>query len=439
MRERGLSAIHRYANRPMTKQVSEPARLRMQYPVIAYALSKQLGDLMTAEKPLRILVVDDSTLYRKTVKEILAGIPIVQIVGSASTGRMALRQINSLRPDLLILDVEMPEMNGLKVLEYIAQHDIPVGAIMLSSFTNRGSQMTLRALELGAFDFIPKPLTGNMELNKRAIKDCLVPMLIAFDRHRKIRQSLGGSPVAQRKSRAANIPAAPAVLPTNQTDHYDREIKIVVIGISTGGPQALSRIVREIPLQLGVPIAIVQHMPPIFTRELANRLDSQSGLSVKEAEDGESVLPNTIYIAPGGRQMKIVNNTGNDTKHISITDDLPENNYKPSANYLFRSVADLYGRHAIGVIMTGMGSDGMLGLRLMKRQGATIIAQDPKTCVVYGMPRGPIEAGLVDAVVPLHKIAQAICDTMQWTPRKKHPQPVGTQEKILQASKLLLG
>jgi len=375
-----------------------------------------LGDQVTTEKPLRILVVDDSTLYRKTVKEILAGIPIVRIAGSASTGKMALRQINSLHPDLLILDVEMPEMNGLEVLEHIAQHDIPVGVIMLSSFTNRGSKMTLKALELGAFDFIPKPVTGDMERNKKAIKDSLVPMLIAFDRHRKIRQSLGGPPLARRKSRAATIPAAPAVFPTNQTAPRDRKIEIVVIGISTGGPQALSRLVREIPSQLGVPIAIVQHMPPIFTRELANRLDSQSGLSVKEAENNESVLPNTIYIAPGGRHMKIVNSADSDTKQISITDDLPENNYKPSANYLFRSVADLYGRHALGVIMTGMGSDGMLGLRLMKRQGAAIIAQDPKTCVVYGMPRGPIETGIVDAVVPLDKISRAICDVMQWRP-----------------------
>lgn len=395
---------------------------------------------MTAEKPLRILVVDDSTLYRKTVKEILAGIPIVQTVGSASTGKMALRQINSQRPDLLILDVEMPEMNGLEVLEYIAQHEIPVGAIMLSSFTNRGSKMTLRALELGAFDFIPKPLTGDMEQNTQAIKDCLIPMLIAFDRHRKIRQSLDGSPSVPRKSRAGKILAAPAVVPSNLTDPCDPEIKIVVIGISTGGPQALSRLVREIPPQLGVPIAIVQHMPPIFTKELANRLDSQSGLLVKEAEDNEPVLLNTIYIAPGGRQMKIVNHTGSDTKQISITDDLPENSYKPSVNYLFRSVADLYGRHALGVIMTGMGSDGMLGLRLMKRQGATIIAQDPKTCVVYGMPRGPIEAGLVDAIVPLHKIAQAIYNITQRTTRKNSfSQPVGTQKKLLQESKLNLG
>ena len=129
-------------------------------------------------------------------------------------------------------------------------------------------------------------------------------------------------------------------------------------------------------------------------------------------------MPGTVYIAPGGRHMKIANTTNGNTKQISITDDLPENNYKPSANYLFRSVADLYGRHAIGVIMTGMGADGMLGLRLMKRRGATIIAQDPKTCVVYGMPRGPIEAGIVDTVVPLDKIAQAVCNAMHWRPGK---------------------
>jgi two-component system chemotaxis response regulator CheB len=361
------------------------------------------------QEPLRILIVDDSSLYRKIVRDILADIPNVLTVGSAPTGKVALDKIKSLAPDLLILDVEMPEMTGLELLEQIKTCASEVGAIMLSSFTSRGSNLTLQALELGAFDFIPKPSVGDIEANRKTIKNSLMPMLAAYERHRKIQKALNRSPAVKNK-RGAAARATPAAAPaTNQTAPDDGEIKIVAIGISTGGPQALSHIVRNIPPQLGLPIAIVQHMPPLFTKELASRLNSQSALKVKEAEDGDPVHPNTIYIAPGGRQMKIISHGRDDDKIIRITDDHPENNSKPSADYLFRSIAEQYGRNAIGVIMTGMGSDGLLGLKLMKRQGATIIAQDKETCVVFGMPRGPIEAGIVDYVVPMDRIVDTIC------------------------------
>jgi two-component system chemotaxis response regulator CheB len=354
------------------------------------------------QEPLRVLIVDDSSLYRKIVRDILADIPNVLTVGTAPTGKVALDKIKSLAPDLLILDVEMPEMTGLELLEQIKTCAYSVGAIMLSSFTRRGSNLTLQALELGAFDFIPKPSGGDVSENRKTIKNSLMPMLAAYERHRKIQKTLNCYPTVK------DIRGA-AASQTNQTGTDGSVIQIVGIGISTGGPQALAHIVRNISPQIGLPIAIVQHMPPLFTKELASRLNSQCVLKVKEAEDGDPVQPNIIYIAPGGRQMKIISNGRDDDKIIRITDDYPENNSKPSADYLFRSIAEQYGSNAIGVIMTGMGSDGLIGLKLMKRQGATIIAQDKATCVVYGMPRGPIEAGIVDYVVPMERIVDTIC------------------------------
>jgi two-component system chemotaxis response regulator CheB len=364
--------------------------------------SNKQGAMVINQEPLRVLIVDDSSLYRKIVRDILADIPNVLAVGTAPTGKVALDKIKSLAPDLLILDVEMPEMTGLELLEQIKTCAYEVGAIMLSSFTRRGSNLTLQALELGAFDFIPKPSTGDINANRKTIKNSLMPMLTAYERHRKIQKTLNGCPTVKDIRGAAPSAAQRAGV-------QDSEIKIVGIGISTGGPQALAHMARHIPPQLGLPIAIVQHMPSLFTKELASRLNSLCSLTVKEAEDGDPVNPNTIYIAPGGRQMKITGNGRDDNKIIRITDDYPENNSKPSADYLFRSIAEQYGRNAIGVIMTGMGSDGLLGLKLMKRRGATIIAQNKASCVVYGMPRGPIEAGIVDYVVPMERIVDAIC------------------------------
>ena len=360
------------------------------------------GEKVIIQEPLRVLVVDDSSLYRKIVRDILAGLPNVQTVGTAPTGKVAIDMIKTLAPDLLILDVEMPEMTGLELLEQINICSYDVGAIMLSSYTRRGSNLTLQALELGAFDFIPKPSAGNIDDNKKTIRNSLTIMLAAYERHRKIQKTLHGCPALKDRCGAAKHN-------TNQIGAANNEIKIVGIGISTGGPQALAHIARNIPPQLGLPIAIVQHMPPLFTKELAGRLNSLCSLTVKEAEEGEPVKPNYIYIAPGGRQMKIAGTGLGDGKIIKITDDHPENNSKPSADYLFRSIAEQYGRNAIGIIMTGMGSDGLIGLKLMKRRGATIIAQDKASCVVYGMPKGPIEAGIVDYIVSMERIVDTIC------------------------------
>ncbi|RJQ70939.1 MAG: chemotaxis response regulator protein-glutamate methylesterase [Desulfobacteraceae bacterium] len=364
-------------------------------------------------EPLRVLVVDDTVVYRKIVSDVLMELPDVQVVGTAHNGKAALFKINSLQPDLLTLDIEMPEMNGLEVLQHLQSESSRVGAIMLSTLTHEGGAMTMRALELGAFDFIPKPQSGTMAKNREAVKATLVPMLKAFVRYRRIKDRL--SPFTKRAQ--VIRPRRQAVAGTTAISRgVVANAAIIAIGISTGGPNALARMLPQLPSDIGVPIVIVQHMPPLFTQSLANSLNSKCAIEVREAKNGEPLQPNVAYIAPGGRQMKIVAGADGKQRVFKITDDPPMNNCKPSVDYLFRSVADHYVGRATGVIMTGMGSDGTQGLKQMKNNGATIIAQDESTCVVFGMPKEPIEIGIVDVVAPLERIAAEIIKTVARTP-----------------------
>ncbi|MCJ8501952.1 protein-glutamate methylesterase/protein-glutamine glutaminase [Desulfatitalea alkaliphila] len=362
-------------------------------------------------KPLRVLVVDDTVLYRKIVSDVLATMPEVEVVGTAHNGKAAMYKVNTLKPDLLTLDIEMPEMNGLEVLQQLSQHAPGVGAVMLSTLTREGGAMTMRALELGAFDFIPKPQSGTMAQNREAIQSALTPMILAYARSHQIRKRL-------RPLTKAGPQVAPrtVTIPRTVASAVGRSgpSSIVAIGISTGGPNALARMLPRLPGDIGVPIVIVQHMPPLFTKSLATSLDNKCAISVKEAESGEPLWPNVALIAPGGKQMKIVAGADGKQRVIKITDEPPVNNCKPSVDYLFRSVADHFVGRATGVIMTGMGSDGTVGLQLMKHNGAVTIAQDEATCVVFGMPKAPIESGLVDVVVPLDGIASEILKTVAY-------------------------
>lgn len=371
---------------------------------------------MTNDKSLRVLVVDDTAVYRMIMSEILSELPDVEVVGTANNGKIALSKIALLKPDLLSLDIEMPEMDGLEVLTNMKKDFPGVGAIMVSAVTYRGGELTIKALELGAFDFILKPETGSMAENKRAIKDIIVPMLKAFARHREIKTILdrGSHPSRVRPTNEKRIDTNDVAQRMKALSaHRTAKSEVVAIGISTGGPMALGQMMPRLPSNLGVPIFIAQHMPPLFTKALATKLDSQCALTVKEARDEELVRPNSVFIAPGGKQMKIVVGPDRKSKIVRITDDPPENSCRPSADYLFRSVADLYGPSATGVIMTGMGSDGTSGLKLMKSKGATVIAQDEKTCVVYGMPKESADAGIVDIIAPLDRIAEEIERTVK--------------------------
>lgn len=370
---------------------------------------------MTNDK-CKVLVVDDTIIYRKIVSNVLTELPGVEVVGVAHNGKIAIAKIATLKPDLLTLDIEMPEMNGIEVLAYIKANGLDVGAIMLSTLTLKGGEMTMKALELGAFDFIPKPQSGGMQENKEAVKNTIAPMLAAFVRHKEMKQLLKGKTSVSgtglqknRESGAVNVVQRISAI----TGKNRRKTELVAIGISTGGPNALAQMMPELPGNLNVPVLIVQHMPPVFTQSLAKSLNSKCSIKVREAVNGEPVQPNVALIAPGGKQMKIVAGADGKRRIVKITDDPPENSCKPSVDYLFRSIAQHYVGRATGVIMTGMGADGTLGLKLMKRSGATIIAQDEASCVVYGMPREPVVAGIVDVIAPLNKIADEIVKTVK--------------------------
>ncbi|MFP3982293.1 MAG: chemotaxis response regulator protein-glutamate methylesterase [Desulfurivibrionaceae bacterium] len=355
---------------------------------------------------IKVMVVDDTIFYRKIVGDLLAEIDGVEMVGTANNGKIALNKIRSLKPDLLTLDVEMPIMSGLELMEEINRQDLDVGCIMLSAKTQKGSEATMRALELGAFDFISKPDNDSAEENIKAIKTELDKLIKGFIRHRRLRGEPGEKPAVPKKPAVTPRPAKPL----KRTE----KSLVVALGISTGGPNSLLQVLPELPGDIGVPILLVQHMPPIFTASLAQSLDRKCALKVKEAEDQEKVEANTVYIAPGGKQMKVASGAGGLHRMIRITDDPPENNCRPSVDYLFRSVAREYGSKATCVIMTGMGSDGKQGMSVVKAAGSVGIAQDETSSVVYGMPKAVVDAGLVDIVASLDSMSQEISKTLQW-------------------------
>lgn len=360
---------------------------------------------------LRVLVVDDTAIFRRVVSDAFAALPDVEVVGVATNGRNALSRIEELQPDLVSLDIEMPELDGVQVLEALKARGTDVGVLVLSALTRRGGELTMKALDLGAFDFITKPAGGNPDQNRAFLTAELGPRLKAFARKREIQKLLrSGSarPLPARPTPArplpAGLPAPPALKP-----------ELVVIGVSTGGPTALTTVLSRLPATFPLPILIVQHMPPLFTASLAASLDGKSPLTVKEGQDGERVLPGTVYLAPGGSHMKLMAEAGGE-KRIRITDDPPENHCKPSVDALFRSVAHGFPGRAVAVILTGMGSDGTLGCRLLKRHGGTVIAQDEASCVVFGMPKEAIQAGVVDIVAPLEGIADEILKAARGLP-----------------------
>ncbi|MBU1194978.1 MAG: chemotaxis response regulator protein-glutamate methylesterase [Proteobacteria bacterium] len=365
---------------------------------------------------IKALVVDDTIVYRKIVGDVLKEIPGVEVVGSANNGKIALSKIRSLQPDLITLDIEMPELNGIEVLQELKKLPKPPIVIMLSTLTQQGSEMTIKALELGAFDFIAKPDDGKMADNMQKVKDAILPIINILKRRKETSLKIRNKAVTANKKPAQFSETAPKDTPPHQPVHPKNAIRakaeVIGIGISTGGPNALTKMIPMLPADLKATVLIVQHMPPLFTASLANSLNNKSALEVKEAQDGDIIEPGKILIAPGGKQMKIVAAADGITRKIKITDDPPENSCKPSADYLFRSIAQHYVGRSTGVIMTGMGSDGSKGLVQMKNNGSFIIAQNEETCTVYGMPKEPVESGIADIVVPLESIADEIIKTV---------------------------
>jgi two-component system chemotaxis response regulator CheB len=361
---------------------------------------------------LRVLVADDSALFRRAIADALAAIPDVEVVGAAPNGKIALQKVKELQPDLLTLDIEMPEMDGLAVLDALKLVGSTTSVMVISAVTLRGGRLTMQALEKGAFDFITKPQGKNAAESKAMIVGELAPRLRALAHRRQIRSilrpgSLGTQPSVAAPVRSASTtdPARPAR--ENPTRLLGKLPELVLIGVSTGGPAALARLLPLVPKDIGVPIVVVQHMPPVFTQSLAESLASKCSLRVREAADGDKLEPGLVLIAPGGRQLRLIASPDGQPR-AQITDDPPENNCRPAVDYLFRSVANNFPGRAIAVILTGMGSDGTLGLRLLRRHGCFTIAQDEATSIVFGMPKAAIEAGVVDMVLPLDAIAARI-------------------------------
>jgi len=362
---------------------------------------------------LRVLVVDDSVVFRRVISNALASLPDVEVVGSVANGMLALQRVRQLRPDLLTLDLEMPEMDGLGFLDALRQAGETVTVIVVSSLTRQGSRVTLRALEKGAFDFITKPDLPSAEQSREAIRQELAPRLRALANRLEVRNILrqkpAGAMAPPSPNQALPSPKTPAASGDSIAGRMNRlarpgKPELVLIGVSTGGHNALASVLPAIPCDIGVPLLIVQHMPPIFTQSLAESLARKCAIRVREAVAGEIVQPNTAYIAPGGRQMRLAPGPEG-AKVLQITDDPPENNCRPAVDYLFRSVASHFPGRATAVILTGMGNDGTLGLRLLKRHGCFVIAQDEPSCVVYGMPKSAVEAGMTDVVLALEAIA----------------------------------
>jgi len=341
-------------------------------------------------KPLKVLIVDDAVIFRRGITEMLADVPYVEVAGVAANGKIALMKIPTLKPDALILDVEMPELDGIETLKALREHYPTIKVIMLSIHTTRGADKTLEALSLGAIDFVEKPSgPGNYQAHFKEIREDLLPKLRLL--------TLEESFLLPKKK---TIPFKPL----KSVQH--KECEVIAIASSTGGPNALTELLPQFVSNVNVGILIVQHMPPLFTKQFALSLNQKTKYTVHEATAGEPVSPNVILVAPGNYHMA-VRNLGIEKK-ITLHQGPLENGCRPSADVLFRSVAEIYGKQALGIVLTGMGKDGTEGARAMKDQGATIIAQDKDSSVAWGMPRSVIEAELADYVLPLDEIASAV-------------------------------
>lgn len=390
------------------------------------------------QQPLKLLIVDDSRIFRSLVELAVRDMEEVQVVGSVWNGIKAMEAIHQSPPDLVTLDVEMPQMGGMETLRaiqsYNAQHPerAPVGVLMLSAHTREGVALTLSALEAGAFDFITKPQLESDTENFARLQQDLLRKILVFRRRRMAGSASPARPFNKPRtatepprapspsdSRSIVVPAsAPAhsaaQSPASGTNHSPSDmtreaggpVRAVLIAVSTGGPQALSTLLPELTRHVEVPIFIVQHMPPEFTRLLADSFAKRCESAVIEAGPDDIVHPKTVYIAPGGRHLMLRSLEG--SVRTGLTDQPPENGCRPSADVLFRSAAHLYGGGLVAVVLTGMGSDGSRGLGPLKRAGAHVIAQDQATSVVWGMPGSAVETGMVDEVLALGAIAPAV-------------------------------
>ncbi|HEX6961963.1 MAG TPA: chemotaxis response regulator protein-glutamate methylesterase [Lacipirellula sp.] len=346
---------------------------------------------------IRVLIVDDSVVIRRLLTDILNADPGIEVVGTAPNGRIALAKLPQLNPDLVTLDIEMPEMDGLATLPELRKVYPKLPVIMFSTLTERGALATFDALTLGASDYVAKPANvGSVSAGIQSVQEQLIPKIKALAVKQQARP-------AEAKPK---LVARPAALQAAAANRPPQRFDALIIGCSTGGPQALATLLRGLPADFPLGIAVVQHMPPVFTRHLAARLDQESALQVKEASSGDVVTPGTVLIAPGDFHLAL-RRQGPAVKCI-IQQEPPQNSCRPAVDVLFHSAADVFGAGCLGVILTGMGQDGLRGSQQIVERGGAIVAQDQPSCVVWGMPRAVVEAGLARHIVPLTSMSQEL-------------------------------
>jgi two-component system chemotaxis response regulator CheB len=414
-----------------------------------------------AEQLLRVLVVDDTVVYRRILQAVVCEIGGTEVVGTAANGRIALDRLEQLEVDVVLLDVEMPELGGLETLREIRRRWPTIGVVLLSGADRHSADMTMRALELGALDFVPKAETGDVQRNQKQLVAQLSGVLRGFTLARQMNvgdrtslrlrsaqaqtgasgervassSSVGDSGAEHKAERRVTRSAAPSVTTASTTKETSpspvgtvaaltaakpgRALDVLLIGCSTGGPQALAKVIPSLPADLGIPVLVVQHMPPVFTASLAESLNRISRVAVVEAAENAIVLPNTVYIAPGGRHMTVKADKSRSEKRIVLSDDAPVNSVRPSVDVLFLSAVHCYGGSSLSVILTGMGEDGLEGVRALRTFGGMTLTQNEATCVVYGMPRAIELAGLSDDSVPLEELAGRIAFLVRQSLRQK--------------------
>jgi two-component system chemotaxis response regulator CheB len=341
------------------------------------------------DEPIKVLVVDDSALMRKLLPLVVERDPGIRVVGTAMDGIFALKKVRTLQPDVITLDILMPRMDGLATLQQIIE-EFRTPVILVSSVTEDGAALTLKALEMGAVDFITKP-KGDLSMGL---------------------ERLGGELIAKIRAAATatlrkplSLPH-PSLAPKGSVHSLTSADRVVAIGISTGGPYALTTVLPTLQANFPAGLLIVQHMPEGFTRMFAERLDQVCQIQVKEAEDGDLVLPGRALIAPGNRHLRVKRMPLGIVAEISDGPDV--NGHRPSADVLFASAAAHFGSKAVGLIMTGMGSDGVEGMGKIRASGGITLAQDEESCVIFGMPKGAIERGYVQKVLPLEELARSL-------------------------------
>jgi two-component system chemotaxis response regulator CheB len=355
---------------------------------------------------IRVLVVDDAVVFRRLLANELASDEALEVAGTAANGRIALERMTQVNPDVVILDVEMPEMDGLATLVELRKTYPRLPVIMFSALTERGAAATLDALARGASDYFTKPAHANgLDASLEVIREQLIPKIKAL--HAR------GTPTKAGRSAPCSSTTPPAPVPTARSVSL-APVEILAIGASTGGPNALAEIFRRLPASFPVPIVIVQHMPPMFTRLLAERLSAESSIPVKEAGSGTILQPGHAWIAPGDYHLGVVR----EGKQVGlrIHQEPPENSCRPAVDVLLRSLAPVFGSNSLTLILTGMGQDGLRGCELVREAGGQILVQDEATSVVWGMPGHVARAGLADRVLPLSLIADEIVRRVQKGP-----------------------